>query len=156
MEKPRPLLRCALSVFALLALAAVVTAGPSAGATARPLVRVQVPLNQRVVDLVSGRLVEKLTCARACKTKTTIYIRARLARRLGFKDVHGTMVAVGSRIVTLPAGRRTNVRIPLDTSSKKLMSKANLGIQLIGEVVAQAARPSSRRGAANWITSLSP
>jgi hypothetical protein len=35
------------------------------------------------------------------------------------------------------------------------MAKADLAIQLIGQVVARAER-TSRRGAANWITSLSP
>jgi hypothetical protein len=155
-EKRRPILSCTLSFLALIALAAVFTAGPSAGAAPRPLVRVQVPLHQTVSNLVRGRLVEKLTCVRACKTKTTIYIRARLARRLGFKDVHGTLTAIGSRSIMLAAGRPTKVRIPLDASSKKLMSKANLGIQVVGQVAAQAARPSLRRGDANWITFLNP
>ena len=74
----------------------------------------------------------------SCRTRTTIYIRARLARRLGFKDVHRQLVAVGSRSIRLAGGRPTRVRIPLDASSQKLMSKANLGIQVLGQVTAQA------------------
>jgi hypothetical protein len=109
-----------------------------------------------VRDLVRGRLVERITCAQSCRTRTTIYIRARLARRLGFKNVHGQPVAVGSRAITLAAGRPTRVQIPLDASSRKLMSKANLGIQVLGQVTAQAVRTSSRRGSASWITFLNP
>jgi hypothetical protein len=156
MKQPARILRSAAALLALLALAAVVTGAPSAAATPRPLIRVQVPLNQNVSDLVKGRLVEKLTCALACRTKTTIYIRARLARRLGFEGVHETPVAVGSRSVTVAAGRTARVRIGLDSTAQKLMSRANLGIQLLGQVTAQAARPSSRRGTASWVTFLTP
>jgi hypothetical protein len=139
-------------LFALVA-AAVVTGGPAAWGTTRPLVRVQVPLDQTVRELVRGRFAETLTCTQACSAKTTIYIRAGLAKRLGFKHVSGKRVAIGSKTVSLSAGRKVNVRIALDASARKLMSKANAGTQVMGQVVAESSA-TSRRGAANWITSL--
>lgn len=139
-------------VFALVA-AAVATGGQSAWGTTRPLVRVQVPLNQTVPRLVRGQFAETLTCTQACSAKTTIYIRAGLAKRLGFKHVSGKRVAIGSKTVSLSAGRNVNVHIPLNGSARKLMSKANTGTQVMGQVVVESAA-TSRKGAANWITSL--
>jgi hypothetical protein len=153
-QKPKSLVSgvCALLAVAVLA---VVTAGPAAPATTRPLVGLKVPLDQNVRALVGGRFVEKVTCTQRCAGKTTLYIRATLAKRLGFKGVTGDRFAIASKSVTLPARTQVTIRVPLADASKKRMVKVDFGIQVITEVVAQS-RTTSRRGTADSLTYLKP
>jgi hypothetical protein len=146
-----------LALIASIVLTVLVAgSGAPAGAQTqpRPLINVQVPLDQTVRDLLRGSLVENVTCAQSCRTTTTIFIRAQLARSLGFKNVKGQQVAVGSRRMSLAARTRVKIRLPVSAAAETLLAGANPGTQLIGRVVAQAVPTGSRRGTANWITSL--
>jgi hypothetical protein len=155
MNLRRSLVASACALLAAVAFVAFASGATGATTTTQPLVRLIVPLDQSVRDLVRGRLVLRITCGQRCSARTTLSIRAVVARRLGFKDISGSEVTFASKNLTLPARRQVKVRIALDPAAKKLLAKVRSGIQVISEVSADS-QTSSRRGTADSITSLRP
>jgi len=138
----------------LVALAMAPGAIAAGGKT--PLVVAKAPLGQTVQDLLKGKFVEKVTCSRACTMTTSVVIRPRMARRLGFtKVVDGQWVEIGSAKRVLSAKTPTKVTIRLNAQAKRRLVKANSGLQVLGRVNATSNRTPRTRGSAGWVVTCS-
>jgi len=136
-----------------LLLVAVVAGASAASVRAKTsLVVAVVPLNQGMKDLLSDKLVERVTCKQACASTSSLRIRPRVARKLGFKGVKANQwFEIGKNRARLPAGKPTKVPFTLSTQAKKLLPKARNGLQLIGIVSAVSVKNRSVTGGADWV-----
>jgi hypothetical protein len=140
---------------ALFVALAVLSLALAAGAGAsKPFVTTKVPLNQTLRSLLRGRFAQTVTCRDDCKIIARLFIRAQLARSLGFKRVkEGQPYAIALRQKRLAANRPTVLRIPLGRDAKKRLAKWRRSVQLTGETYASSTS-SKARGQANWIATL--
>lgn len=117
-------------------------------------VRVRVSTNQTMRDLLRGHFAERVYCQEDCTVQTRLVLPSAQARELGFPGVRtGYYVEVG-RVdhVEVEGGRWTRVEIPLTRSAKRRIRKAEDGVKLHGQLLADSTE-SGRYGDASWVRS---
>jgi hypothetical protein len=138
--------RTGLFTAVVLAVAAAVAQPTGAGARAPDLIKsVEVPLNQNVDDLVAGRYVVKVTCARACVVGEGLVTSRADGIKLGLPvpslegmplRLRKNPVAVGARIgagtTRLRANTPTVLHYRLDAKAKQAISNAFAPIHIAG------------------------
>lgn len=125
-----------------LLLLAGVAAAPTNAAKAFPL-KVKVPQQGRLERFGTARFKETVTCAQACKVGTTVRIKAKLARRLGFRHVSGKYVVIARNNRVLKARTPTKIRFVLTREAKRRLGRARAAVAIYGSVrSAPSARPA--------------
>jgi len=128
---------------ALCLSVALAVGAPSGAAKLFPL-KASVPDRASVKSFVSRTFKETVTCQAACKVKTTVVIKASVAKRLGFKNVRGKLVAIATNTATLKARRSTRLSFVLTVEATRRLSSAKSGVGIFGSVKSTpSARPSA-------------
>jgi hypothetical protein len=136
-------------------LASVTLAAAPVGARKNTFVIAKVPLDRTVSDLLRGRFKETVTCRKACILTTSVRIRPKVARSLGFKGVKaGQWLEIATNKARLRTTRPMKVGFVLTSQAKRLLPRAKGELQILGHVAAIATLQSSRQGAAGWIVTL--
>ena len=121
-----------------------------------PLVVAKAPLGQTVQRLLDGKFVEKVSCRRACTMTTSAVIRARTARRLGFKGVVAEQwVEIGTAKAVLKAKTLTRIRIRLNAQARLRLPQVKTDLQVLGRVKATSTQSPLVSGSAGWFVTSS-
>jgi hypothetical protein len=140
--------RACLFVAVVLAVAAAVAQPTGAEARAPDLIKsVEVPLNQNVDDLVAGRYVVKVMCARACLVGQVLVTSRTDAKALGLpvagleglpprllKNVVATGTRIGVGTTHLAANTPTVLHYKLDARAKRAIAAAKAPIHIAGAI----------------------
>ena len=135
-------------------IAALVIAVPAAARVT--LVTAKVPLNKSVSQLLRGSFKETVSCTRACSLRTSVRIRANVARSLGFQGVRsGKLFQIATNSSRLRVNGAVRLGFTLTPQAKALLPRAKSDLQLIGTVNAVTTAAPVKRGTASWIVTLS-
>jgi hypothetical protein len=105
---------------------------PSGAAKAFPL-RAKVPARATVKGFVSHRFRETVMCAQACKVKTSVLIKSKAARQLGFGHVTGKYVVIATNKAALKARTPTKITFVLTAQARRHLRSAR-AITIYGSV----------------------
>ena len=106
-----------------LALSVGIVAGAASGSTMFPL-KAKAPAQGSVNGLINRTFTETVTCLRACKVRTKVVIKAKVARQLGFSRVKGTYVIIATNKATLRARTPTKLSFVLTREAKSRLPRA--------------------------------
>jgi len=109
-----------------LALSVSTVAGAASGALVTFPLRATAPTRGTVNGLMNRTFTETVTCLRACKVRTKVVIKAKVARQLGFTNVKGKYVAIATNRATLRARTPTKLPFLLTREARRRLPRANV------------------------------
>jgi hypothetical protein len=125
-----------------LAVLAGVAAASTNAAKTFPL-KVKVPQQGRLDRFGTAKFTETVTCRQACKVGTTVRIKAKMARRLGFRHISGKYVVIARNNSVLKARTPTEMRFVLTREAKRRLGRSKAAVAIYGSVrSAPTARPA--------------
>jgi hypothetical protein len=107
----------------LVVSASIAVGAPSGAAKTFPL-KAKAPARGTAKGLMSRKFKETVTCAQACKVKTTVVIKAKAARQLGFSHVTGKYVTIARNKGTLKARIPTKMPFVITQEAKRRLTRA--------------------------------
>ncbi len=137
----------------LLLPATVALAAPSGGAKAFP-VKAAVPPRVPVEAFLGRKFKETVTCRQACRVTTSVVIKARVARRLGFTHVRGKLVVIATNRRTLRARRPTKLSFALTAEARRRLPRAKSAVGIFGSVRAVPTRRPGTNYSVGWASKL--
>jgi hypothetical protein len=143
-------LRC---LVALCLAVAVAVGAPSGSAKPFPL-KVSAPARATLKTFVNRTFRETVTCQTACKVKTSVVIKANVAKRLGFKHVRGKLVVIATNQGTLKARTPTKLSFVLTGEAKRHLPAAKSGVGIFGSVRSTPSNRSSANYSVGWASQL--
>jgi len=137
-------------IAACLALsAAVAFAAPSGGAPY--FVAAKSPTRAKAKSFVNGTFTVTVTCQKACRATATALIRADAARRLGFSNVKGKLVLIGTGKATLRAGAPTKIALVATAQARQ---RLRAPVQVFGSAKGVPTQKPTVNYSIGWSTTL--